>query len=381
MKAVISLILGMAILGLQSQAQTQNGEGTLQHVFGGDFQVGAALSERQIMGRVPEALALTEEQFNSITPENSLKWEKVHPRPDEYSFEAADKFVEFGEQHGMFVIGHTLVWHSQTPRWVFQDEDGKPLDREALLARMRDHILTVVGRYKGRIQGWDVVNEAIDVERGDDTRGKWRESNWRRIIGPDYIEKAFEFAHEADPEVELYYNDFDEWKSGKRKYLAELVESLKAKGIRIDGIGLQGHWGFEYPTATEIDLMFRDLSQLGVKLMITELDINVLPQPWDNTGADVNVRLQKRPESDPYPDGLPEDMERRLARRYAEIFRLFVKHREHLDRVTFWGVNDGQSWLNNWPVRGRTNYPLLFDRKFQPKPAYEAVAKIGGEAR
>jgi endo-1,4-beta-xylanase len=355
-------------------------EVALKDAFAGDFLIGTALSQRQIMGRVPEALPLVEKHFNSITPENSLKWEKVHPRPGEYDFEAADKFVELGEQHGMFVVGHTLVWHSQTPRWVFRDEDRKPLDRDALLERMRDHIHTVVGRYKGRIKGWDVVNEAIDIERGDDTRGKWRETSWRTIIGPDYIEKAFQFAREADSDAELYYNDFDEWKSGKREYFTELVKGLQAKGIRIDGIGLQGHWGFEYPTATEIDLMFRDLRQLGVKLMITELDINVLPQPWDNIGADVNVRFQDQPGFNPYPDGLPENVERRLSRRYAEIFRLFHKNRDVIDRVTFWGVNDGQSWLNNWPVRGRTNYPLLFDRQYEPKPAYDAIVKIGGDA-
>jgi endo-1,4-beta-xylanase len=362
-------------------AATSHGQKVaLKDAFRGDFLIGTALSEPQIRSRVPAALPLVEKQFNSITPENSLKWEKIHPRPAEYDFAAADRFVEFGEQHGMFLVGHTLVWHSQTPQWVFQNESGEPLAREALLARMRDHIHTVVGRYKGRIKGWDVVNEAIDVEPGDDTRGKWRATPWREIIGPDYIEKAFEYAHEADPQAELYYNDFDEWKSGKREYLAEIVNNLKAKGIRIDGIGLQGHWGFEYPTATEIDLMFRDLGQLGVKLMITELDINVLPQPWDNTAADVNVRLQDRPGFNPYPDGLPDDVEQRLARRYAEIFRLFHRHRDAIDRVTFWGVNDGQSWLNNWPVQGRTNYPLLFDRKFQPKPAYDAVIQISDDA-
>jgi endo-1,4-beta-xylanase len=373
----IILIFAMLLISTES---SRGQEVALKDAFAGDFVVGAALSERQIMGRAPEALSVVEKHFNSISPENSLKWEKVHPRPDEYNFGPADDYVEFGEQHGMFIVGHTLVWHSQTPRWVFQGENGQPLDREALLARMRDHINTVVGRYKGRIKGWDVVNEAIDIERGDDTRGKWRETNWRRIIGPDYIEKAFEYAHEADPDAELYYNDFDEWKSGKREYFAEIVKGLKAKGIRIDGIGLQGHWGFEYPTVTEIDLMLRDLGQHGVKLMITELDINVLPLPGQDFGADINVRFEERPEFNPYPDGLPKDVERRLTRRYAEIFRLFHKYRDNIDRVTFWGVGDGQSWLNNWPMRGRTNYPLLFDREHQPKPAFEAVIKIGGNA-
>ncbi len=352
---------------------------TLKDAFAEDFVIGAALSEDQVMGKVPRAIELTEKQFSSITPENLLKWESVHPTKDQYNFAPADKFVEFGEKNKMFVVGHTLVWHNQTPNWVFEDGQGNALDREALLERLREHIHTVVGRYKGRINGWDVVNEAIDLENGNDTQGKWRETKWRQIIGPDYIEKAFEFAHEADPDAELYYNDYDEWKSGKREYFIELVKNLKAKGIRIDGIGLQAHWGLDYPTLTEIDLMFRDLSELGVKLMITELDINVLPQPVRGLGADVNMRFQERPEFNPYPDGLPEDLEQQLANRYADIFRIFHKYRNSLDRVTFWGVDDGQSWRNYWPIRGRTNYPLLFDREYQPKPAYEAVIKVVSE--
>lgn len=355
-------------------------EPSLKAAFKADFLIGAALNNDQVEGKAPQAFAVVEKHFNSITPENLLKWERVHPQPEEYNFEPADKFVEFGEKNGMIMVGHTLVWHSQTPRWVFADDQGEPLDRDALLERMREHIHTVVGRYKGRIHAWDVVNEAIEVEGGDDTTGKWRESRWRQIIGPDYIEKAFQFAHEADPDAELYYNDYDEWKSGKREYLFELVNNLKSKGIRIDGIGLQGHWGLNYPTATEIDLMFRDLSKLGVKLMITELDINVLPQSGQNFGADVNARAEGQPQLDPYPEGLPRRVERRLARRYAEIFRLFHKHRESLDRVTFWGVNDGQSWLNNWPIRGRTNYPLLFDRQYESKRAYDAVVRIASDA-
>ncbi len=357
-------------------AVVQAQQTSLKEAFANDFVVGAALSEDQVMGKLPEAIELAEQQFNSITPENLLKWESIHPEPDEFNFEPADKFVEFGEKNKMFIVGHTLVWHNQTPDWVFEDEKGQPLDREALLERLRDHIHTVVGRYKGRIKGWDVVNEAIDLDRGDETQGKWRETKWQQIIGPDYIEKAFEFAHEADPNAELYYNDYDEWKSGKREYFTELVSHLKAKGLRIDGIGLQAHWGLDYPTLTEIDLMFRDLSQLGVKLMITELDVNVLPQPVRGLGADVNVRFQDRPEYNPYPKGLPEDVEQQLTARYSDIFQLFHKYRDSIDRVTFWGVDDGQSWRNYWPIAGRTNYPLLFDREYQPKAAYEAVIKI-----
>lgn len=370
------VLICLAWLGTpQVLAQQQ----ALKDVFADNFLVGAAIGTRQVMGESPEALELAAEQFNSITPENLLKWGNVHPEPDRYDFEAADKFVEFGEKNGMFIVGHTLIWHAQTPRWVYEDEDGNPLDREALLERMRDHIHTVVGRYKGRIHGWDVVNEAIATDRVDDRDGSWRSTKWREIIGPDYIEKAFEFAHEADPNAELYYNDFDEWKVGKRALIAELVRKLRDKGLPIDGIGLQGHWGMDYPTITEVELMFRDLSQLGVPLMITELDLNVLPNPFSNIGADVRRRFELTPESNPYPEGLPEVVEKKVNERYALLFDIFHEYRDHISRVTFWGVNDGHSWLNNWPIRGRTNYPLLFDRQFQPKPVFDAVVRVASE--
>jgi endo-1,4-beta-xylanase len=366
----------LAVLLCEFSLSAYGQETFLKETFKDSFRVGAALNENQISGRSPEAANLATEQFNTITPENLLKWESVHPQPGKYNFEPADKFVEFGERNRMFIVGHTLVWHSQTPNWVFEDEEGKPLTRDALLERMRDHIHTVVGRYKGRIHAWDVVNEAIETEPGDDSKGKWRETKWRQIIGPDYIEKAFQFAHEADLDAELYYNDYDEWKLGKRDYFAEIVNGLKSKGIRIDGLGLQGHWGLDYPQPAEIDSMLADLSKLGVKLMITELDMEVLPRVTRNTGADVGLRVESETQFNPYPDGLPAEKEKEQTDRYTEIFRLFHKHRDAIDRVTFWGVDDGQSWRNNWPVRGRTNYPLVFDRKYQPKPAYHAILEV-----
>ena len=349
------------------------GEGTadrpaLKDAFADDFLVGVAVGTHQTEGNEPAALELVEEQFNAITPENLLKWQEVHPEPDEYNFGPADRYVQFGEKNGMKIIGHTLVWHNQTPRWVFEDEAGNPVDREILLQRMRDHIHTVVGRYKGRIHGWDVVNEAVDDE------GNLRLTPWQRIIGDDYIEKAFEYAHEADPDAELYYNDFSEWKPGRRKGYNRVVRDLKAKGIRIDGIGLQGHWGLDYPTLDELEAMFEDYRKLGVKLMITELDINLLPRPEPSQqGADISRNYELKQELDPYADGLPDAVQQALTDRYTEIFACFHKNRDAIDRVTFWGVHDGHSWLNDWPVRGRTAYPLLFDRQLQPKPALDAV--------
>jgi len=369
-------VLLVGIVGMNRGSQAEE-TASLKKVFKDDFLVGTALGTRQIAGREAGALELAAKQFNSITPENCLKWAEVHPEADEYDFEASDEFVEWGEANGMFIVGHTLVWHNQTPPWAFAGVDGKPLDRETALARIKTHIDTVVGRYKGRIHGWDVVNEAINDQGKLRTGpvGTWpnRGEPWHAAIGDDYIEQAFRMAHAADPEAELYYNDFNEWYPAKIKAISELVTGLKAKGVRIDGIGLQGHWGLDYPTLEEIDTMFTEYGKLGVKLMITELDVSCLPAPDSETGADITRIVSAGPGQNPFPNGLPPEKQEELAARYAAIFQLFEKHRDKIERVTFWGVHDGQSWRNNWPVPGRSDYPLLFDRKMQPKSAFEAV--------
>ena len=375
MRAILSLAIGVTLAATASRAEEP---AALKDAFADHFRMGAALSTDQVTGAEPAALELAGRQFNTITPENLLKWAEVHPEPDEYNFEPADQYVEWGEKHGMFIVGHTLVWHNQTPAWAFRGEGDKPLDRETALKRIKEHNDAVVGRYKGRVHGWDVVNEAID-EQGHLRTGAVgppgrRGEPWHAAIGDDYIEKAFEYAHAADPDAELYYNDFNEWYPEKIEAISKLVRSLQAKGIRIDGIGLQGHWGVDYPQLEEIDHMLTEYSKLGVKLMITELDMNVVPQPGQGTGADVTERIDPAKALNPYPDGLPDEKQRELAQRYADIFRLFVKHKEAIDRVTFWGVHDGQSWLNYFPV-ARTSYPLLFDRKLKPKPAFEAVVQ------
>ena len=366
---------GMAFLvglTLALSAMAFAGRPALKKVFEKDFLIGAALNHDQISGKEPAAVALVEGHFNSITPENVLKWEAVHPEPHEYNFEPADEFVTFGEQRGMFMIGHVLVWQQQTPNWVFEDGNGKPTDRETLLQRMRDHIFTVVGRYQGRIHGWDVINEAVE----DD--GSLRQSKWLQIIGSDYIQKAFEYAREADPDAELYYNDYNMWKAGKVARVAQLVRDLQSKG-RVDGVGMQGHWGLDYPPIDEADAAIKAFAQLGVKVMITEMDVDVLPLPPESQGADITLNFDMHKQLNPYPDALPDSMQQVLANRYAEFFALFHKHRDHISRVTLWGIHDGQSWKNNWPVRGRTSYPLLFDRQYRPKPAFEAVIRVAGE--
>ena len=345
----------------------------LKDVFKDDFYIGVALSLNQISGSEPNAIALVEKHFNSITPENILKWEKVHPEPNRYDFKAADQFVALGEKNDMFIVGHTLIWHYQTPDWVFQDESGKPLDRKALLKRMKDHIFTVMGRYKGRIHGWDVVNEAIMSD------GKFRECKWLEIIGEDYIIKAYEYAREADPNAKLYYNDYNIVKCNKREGIINLIRNVHSKGIRIDGLGIQGHWFLDCPRIEEIETSILALYKLGIKLMITELDISVLPfYPVDSELIDISsFDSETRKKHNPYSTGLPDSVQKDLANRYAELFSLFQKYRDNFGRVTFWAVHDGQSWRSYMPIRGRTDYPMLFDRHCKQKLAFDAVVKIG----
>ena len=339
----------------------------LKAAFADAFHIGAALNDAQFEERDTIGAALVKTHFNTITSENVLKWALVHPRPGVYDFAAPDKFVDFGERNGMTVMGHTLVWHNQTPQWVFQDANGNPVSRDTLLQRLHDHIRTVVGRYRGRIKGWDVVNEAIDED------GSLRKTPWLEIIGEDYLVKAFEFAREADPQAELYYNDYSVENAPKRNGVIALVKRLQAAGVRVAAVGLQGHDRLEWPTIEQQDTTIAAFAALGVEVNITELDIDVLPRVTQSTTADVSLNARPEDRLDPYKSGLPDSVQQALAKRYADLFTVFLKHRKSISRITFWGVRDGDSWLNNWPVRGRTSYPLLFDRAGRPKPAFDAV--------
>jgi endo-1,4-beta-xylanase len=324
--------------------------------------IGVAINQRQSDGVDAAAVELVTRHFNSISPENLLKFESLQREPGRFTFEAQDRYVAFGAARGMAVIGHTLVWHSQTPAWVWAGAGDGLASRATMLERMQAHIATVVGRYKGRIRGWDVVNEALN----DD--GTLRDSPWRRGIGDDYIANAFEFARQADPGAELYYNDFNlASHPAKRQGAIRIVRDLQQRGLRIDAIGEQGHWRLDTPTAATIDQTIGDLRATGLNVMITELDVNLLPPA---------PRLARgetpSPASNPFAGGLPDDMQRALARRYGDIFRVLLAHRDDITRVTFWGLSDADSWLN----RGRVNHPLLWDRQRQPKPALDEVVRV-----
>ena len=344
-------------------------EPSLRDVFQNDFLIGAALNASQFTPSEKEnnEVALIKKHFNSITPENALKWGEIHPEPDRYNFGPADNYVDFGVKNKMFIIGHNLIWHNQTPRWVFEDEKGNPVDRDTLLKRMREHILTVVGRYKGRIKGWDVINEAVS----DD--GSLRKSNWLKIIGEDYLVKAYQFAHEADPDAQLYYNEYSMENTPKGPGVIALIKRLQAAGIPLTAVGIQGHYKMNWPSTKDVGRTIDKFLKLGVKVMITELDVDVLPAPSRSISANVSDTFQANAKLNPYTNGLPDSVQQALARRYADLFAVFVKHRSQITRVTFWGVTDTGSWLNNWPVHGRTSYPLLFDRQGRAKPAFDSV--------
>lgn len=357
-------VLTVLLAGLVAKAQAPN---SLKDAYKGDFVIGAAINSAQITGQDSRGDAIIETQFNSISPENALKWENIHPQPGTYAFDIPDQYVAFGEKHHMFIVGHNLVWHNQVPAWVFRNDKGELVDRETLLRRLHDHIATVVGRYKGRIQSWDVVNEALNED------GTLRQSLWLKIIGEDYIAKAFQYAHEADPQAQLTYNDYSLENEAKRNGALALIARLKAQGVPVTSVGLQGHNGLTWPTIEDEDTTISAFAKLGVKVVISELDINVLPHATRQQSAEVSLNVQQDPKLNPYVNGLPESVQQELAKRYADLFGVYLKHRDVITRVTFWCVTDGDSWLNDWPVKGRTNYPLLFDRSGQPKPAFQAV--------
>lgn len=364
----------LAIVAMTSTTHAQSA--TLKDAFAEDFRVGVAIGTSTLMTPETAALALVSRQFNSATPENLLKWEKVHPARGRYDFGPSDRFVDFGEARDFFLVGHTLVWHSQTPDWVFKSPSGRDATRDELLRVMRDHISTVVGRYRGRIKAWDVVNEALNSD------GSLRDSPWRRIIGDDYLEYAFRYAAEADPDAELYYNDYSMHLAEKRRGAVALATRLKQAGCRLEGIGMQGHFSINGPAVSEVEQSIKAYAQAAGKVMITEMDVNVLPWPRDHEGgADVGQRSAASQRLNPYVAGLPTDMQQRLADRYEALFRLFIRHRDVIDRVTFWGIDDGRSWHNGWPVRGRTAHSLLFDRALQPKPAFNAVLRTASSAQ
>jgi len=351
----------------------------LKDVLGDKFLVGTALNEQQIRHQDPKADSIVALHFNAIVPENCMKHAELHPKEDEYNFELADKFVEYGEAAGLTMTGHCLVWHSQTGRWMFFDDKGELASPELLKQRMKDHITTVMTRYKGKLKGWDVVNEAIMED------GSYRKSFYYQILGEEFIPWAFQCAHEADPDAELYYNDYGMNLEGRRNGVVRLIRQLKERGLRIDAVGMQGHMGMDYPTVDEFRASMDAFIAEGVDVMITEWDMSA--NPTETQSADVGETQRLRmsmwtvaPEEReairqellarlcPYSDGLPEDVSAEWNARMRAFTDLFIEYADHITRVTAWGITDATSWKNGFVVPGGTDYPLLFDREYNAKP-------------
>lgn len=328
----------------------------LEHVTlrtaAGSRLVGAAIMSQALDD--PQAASILATHFSSLTAENEMKPLLLQREKGTFTFEEADRIVDFARRHGQQVIGHTLCWHQQTPAWMFEDVQGQPLPRRDALENLRTHIHAVLRHFRGKVKGWDVVNEAVS----DKSDEYLRDTPARRAIGDDYVIKAFEYAQDADPGVELYYNDYSIDYDYKRGRALRLVEELRSAGVRLDAVGIQAHHLLTSPSIEEIERGLRAFDAMGIKLMITELDVDPLPR---DPAADL----------DPYRDGLPDAVQQQLASRYAALIRLFVRF-PSIERITLWGVSDRKTWLNNFPIRGRTNHPLLWDRRYQPKPTFDA---------
>ncbi|GBL03714.1 endo-1,4-beta-xylanase A [Glaciecola sp. KUL10] len=353
---------------LKSLSQTNQAPIQLKNAFAGAFDFGVAINRQQASESDSGAAKLINEHFAVLTAENDMKWESIQPIEGQFIFEHADKLIEIAQKNGQKVIGHALIWHEQVPNWVFEDEKGNPASSELLLARMRAHISAIVGRYKGKIHGWDVVNEALN----DD--GTPRDTKWRQILGDKYIEYAFNIAHEIDPDAKLYYNDYSLFKPTKREGAIKIANRLRNQGIKIDGIGAQGHYLIDVPI-DELEASIIAIADNELDVMITELDISVLKFPeFAMFGADVSQSFALQSEYNPFPSELDEHMKVNQANAYTALFEMLLKHQEKISRVTMWGLTDGDSWKNNWPMKGRTDYALIIDRNNQVKPFMYDIA-------
>lgn len=364
-KHFLILITIFSFISCVNKVQVTKETTSLKNTFKESFFIGTALNANHINENDTIASSLINNEFNSITSENIMKSMFIHPAKDTFYFKMSDKFVTYGQNNNMHIVGHTLIWHSQLSPWI-----AKIKDSVEMVQFMENHINTIVTRYNGKINNWDVVNEALN----DD--GTLRKSVFLDVLGEDYLTLAFKLASQADPEADLYYNDYSMTNPAKRKGAIELVKKIQKNGVKIDGIGMQGHWRLHQPSIKQIEESILDYAELGLKVAITELDISVLQNPWDLQGADVDQNFEGSELMNPYPISLPDSIQTKLTQRYSDIFKLFLKHQDKISRVTFWGVTDGLSWLNDWPIKGRTNYPLLFDKEFKPKKAYYSVMEL-----
>lgn len=350
---IISFLLGLTLVSCSTQK-----EPAIRDSF--PYTIGAALSVDVFTGANPMADSIVTKHYSSIVAENCMKSMNIHPERDRFFWDEADQFVKYGEDRGMEIIGHCLVWHSQCSPWFCVDERDSLVSKEELTTRLREHIHAIVGRYKGRIHGWDVVNEMVE----DD--GSLRQSQFCKILGEEYIYLALQFAHEADPDAMLFLNDYSMNKPGKRDTYVRIIKEAKKRGLRIDAIGMQSHMGMDYPDWKEFEESIKAYIGSGVKVMFTEVDMNMLPTVFE--GANISDKAEYDAKMNPYVKGVPADVSQKWNERMKTFFSIVKKYEKDVIRVCSWGVTDGDSWLNNWPMKGRTNYPLWFDRDGRMKP-------------
>lgn len=337
---------------------------SLKEVFKADFLIGAAVNTQQIEEKDVTTDRLIKEQFNAVTPENIMKAEIIHPGWNTYNFDLADKLMAFAQKNNFKINAHNLIWHSQLPKFMRNIKDA-----DSVKQYFENHIATVAGRYNGKVYSWDVINEALNED------GSLRHSVFLDKLGEGYIVEAFRLAQKASPLSKLYYNDYNIEQPKKRAGAIAIIKKIQAAGVRIDGVGIQGHWRSGHIPFEDIEESIQEFAALGIEVMFTELDLGVLKNPWDNNTAEVSAGSKGDSTMNPYVAGLPDSVEEIQSKDYAKLFSLFLKYKKNISRITFWGVDDGQSWLNGWPIPGRTNYPLLFDRQLKPKPAfYQVVA-------
>ena len=318
------------------------------------FPIGVAVAPNSLEGETGEMI---KKHFNSITASNVMKPQLLQPEEGVWNWEPADKIVDFAMANGMKVRGHTLCWHSQTGAWMWVDTAGNPASKELAMARLKEHITQVVTRYKGKVYAWDVLNEVISDR---DTGSVYRMTPWLKICGEEYIPAIFRWAHEADPDAILYYNDYNTENPGKRERIYNMVKKLQEDGVPIHGVGLQAHWNVGDPSADAIRESIEKFASLGLDVQFTELDVTIYTSRNDTIGT-----------------GFTPEREQRQIDFYKNAFSVFREKKENITGVTFWNVSDRGSWLDRrGPASVTKVYPLLFDSELQPKKAFWEVVRF-----
>jgi endo-1,4-beta-xylanase len=345
---------------------------TLKGAYSGKFLTGTCINSAVYLHKDKEALRILRREFNSVTPENCMKMSCIHPTVNCFNFEETDRYVKFAQRNRMINVGHTLIFGLMTPKWFFLDEKGDEISKEELIIRMKTHITTVVQRYRKQIKIWEVLNDVLFVD------GSYLKNRYYKILGEDYVKYAFQFAREANPDAILYYTDAYLSKVKKREKAIAMVKKLQSEGIQIDGIGMQGHCHLGIPDIKELEDSIKAFSELGCRVSITEMDFSVLPTYYSpNLDTDMALNPEYIRQLNPFAEKIPPKIADAQYAQYKNMFKIFLQYSDKIDRVTFWGISDKYSSKNDFPIPGRTDYPLLFDRNYRAKPVVKELIELG----